>query len=662
MDKLEGTSMDLIKMNVEKLKELFPNVVTEGKINFEVLKELLGEEVDDSKEKYQLSWKGKLNSIKLAQTPSSATLRPDVESSEDWDKTKNLYIQGDNLEVLKQLQKTYFNKIKMIYIDPPYNTGNDFIYHDDFRDSLQNYKQQTEQSSSSNPESNGRFHTDWLNMMYPRLLLAKNLLKNDGVIFISIDENEVNTLKFICNEIFGETNFVAELIWSAGRKNDSKHISISHEYILCYFKSAQYIKDNNIIWRERKQGLDDIYTKYNSLKKEFGIDTAGIEKELKLWFKGLPDVHPAKDHSHYSRVDENGIYFADNISWPGGGGPKYDILHPVTKKPVKIPSRGWLTNEENMMDWINQGRVAFGKDENSVPTLKSYLKDRELSVPYSVFYKDGRASSKRLASLMGDKVFENPKDEEIIQRLIEFSGTEEDDIVMDFFSGSGTTAHALFLANINQKVNRNFILVQLPELIDPNRGTEKSRKVAKNAVKLLDSLNTPHNLCEIGKERIRRSGKKINNEYIKKHTTLFSSNEKFNFDYGFKVFTLDSTNLQTWVNEDKLTEDNLFNYSKDIFKPDRSKKDILYEIMLKYGVFDMKVTEVNVNEKTLYQVGKKYMIVCLEDEITLGDINAIAELKPKTVIFKESGFSNDNDKINAVYNLEKAGVEDIKCI
>ena len=317
-------------------------------------------------------------------------------------------------------------------------------------------------------------------MIYSRLVVARNLLSPDGVIFISIDENEVNTLKSIGDELFGSENFVAELIWSAGRKNDSKYISVSHEYILCYFKDLGYVKDHKIIWREQKQGLLDIYTEYNRLKLLYNDNYELIQKGLNSWYKNLPDGHPAKDHSHYNKVDKKGGYFASDISWPGGGGPKYDVLHPMTHKPVRVPSRGWLTNQQAMEKWIADGRVNFGKDEIYVPTLKSYLHEHEYGVPYSVFYKDGRAASKRLAALMGEKVFENSKDEEIIEKIIEFCGTNCGDIIMDFFSGSGTTAHALFLANAKQSKNRKFIMVQLSELIDPNEEkTERSKKVAK---------------------------------------------------------------------------------------------------------------------------------------------------------------------------------------
>lgn len=452
-NKLELSSVDGTQLNLEALYQIAPFCFTEVKddktgelrhvVNFKTLRQLLGDNVvEDADEMYQFTWPGKQEARREAARPTNKTLRPVVEDSVDWDNTQNLYIEGDNLEVLKLLQKSYMGKVKMIYIDPPYNTGNDFVYDDDFAVSQDDYDlfagnvDELGNRYRKNTETNGRFHSDWCSMIYSRLLIARSLLKEDGVIFMSIDENEVSNFRSIADEVFNERNFIAELVWAAGRKNDSKHISISHEYILAYFKNADYIQEHKIIWREKKQGLNDIYTQYEKLKKQFGEDCASIESELKKWYKGLPANHPAKDHAHYNKVDSKGIFFASDISWPGGGGPKYEVLHPITNKPVKIPSRGWITSEENMKEWIKQGKVSFAETENGVPTLKSYLRESEYAVPYSVFYQDGRAASKRLATLMGDKVFENPKDEEIIQRLIEISASEEDDIVLDFFSGS----------------------------------------------------------------------------------------------------------------------------------------------------------------------------------------------------------------------------------
>ena len=666
MDKLKMHSVNKVDENIAKIGKLFPNCVTERKnengeveyaVDFDMLRqELSSVVVEGNEERYQFTWPDKKKAILAANAPISATLRPCREDSVDFDTTQNLYIEGDNLDVLKLLQETYLGKIKMIYIDPPYNTGNDFIYNDDFAVSVGEYLANSGQYDIEgnrlqfNVESNGRFHTDWLNMIYPRLKLARDLLTDDGVIFISIDENEVNTLKNICDEIFGTANFIAQLIWAAGRKNDSKHISISHEYILCYFRNAEYIRDNNIIWREKKRGLEDIYAEYSSLRKQYGSDNTSVEKGLKLWYKNLPDGHPAKDHAHYCRVDNKGIFFADNISWPGGGGPKYDILHPLTGKPVKIPSRGWLTNETTMKQWIAQGRVEFGKDENAVPTLKSYLKDRELAVPYSVFYKDGRAASKRLATLLGDKVFENPKDEEIIQRIISFCNTNDDDIILDFFSGSATTAHSVFLANVEQKKHRKFILVQLPEIIDPKTATsEKSRKVLNNAVALLDSMHRPHNICEIGKERIRRAGKKI-----KEENPLTTQD----LDVGFRVLKLDSSNMKdVYYTSDAYTRD-MFDMLADNIKEDRTPEDLLFQVMLDLGIpLSSKIEESVIAGKKVFKVEGNYLIACFDSNLTEETITAIAQQHPYYFVMRDSSMANDSvatnfEQIFATYSPE----------
>ncbi len=578
-----------------------------------------------------------------ANKPIRKTLRPCKEESVNWDSTENLYIEGDNLEVLKLLQESYLGKVKMIYIDPPYNTGNDFIYRDDFKQSAAEYDEDSGAYDEDgnrmfkNTDTNGRFHSDWCSMIYSRLMLARNLLTKDGAIFISIDENEVNTLKSICDEVFGASNFVAELIWSAGRKNDSKYISVSHEYILCYFKDSLWIKEHKILWREKKQGLEDIYAEYNRLKKQYGEDYTSIEKGLKGWYKSLPDGHPAKDHSHYCRVDQNGIFFADNISWPGGGGPKYQILHPVTQKPVKIPSRGWLTNETTMKEWIAQGRVEFGKDENCVPTLKSYLKDREYSVPYSVFYKDGRAASKRLATLMGDKVFENPKDEEIIQRIIQFCGTDDGDIILDFFSGSATTAHAMFLADITQSKQRKFILVQIPEAIDPQKeGSEKAKKVARSAVCLLDSMGVSHNICEIGKERIRRAAKKLAEEH-----------PDAKFDGGFRVLKLDDTNMKDVYYAPADYQQNFLDQLESNIKENRNDLDLLFGCLLEWGLpLSLPYQSEKIEGCTVHNYNDGDLIACFDENIPDSVIKEIAKRQPLRVVFRDSGFVGSPAKIN----------------
>ncbi|MCH3955084.1 MAG: site-specific DNA-methyltransferase [Eubacterium sp.] len=652
MDKMRMESEDIQQENVAKIAALFPNCVTEARdedghlkkaINFELLKQMLSDSVIDGDEAYEFTWVGKKASIVEANRPIRKTLRPVKEDSVNWDTTENLYIEGDNLEVLKLLQESYLGKVKMIYIDPPYNTGNDFIYNDDFKVSSEEYADESGQVDEEgnrmfkNTDSNGRFHSDWCSMVYSRLLVARNFLTSDGVIFISIDENESGTLKLICDEVFGESNFIAQLVWSAGRKNDSKYISVSHEYIFCYFKDAQFIKDHNIVWRERKEGLNDIYAEFDSLKKLYGTDYERIKNELRNWYKNLPDSSPAKEHAHYNKVDERGIYFSDNISWPGGGGPKYNLLHPVTGKPVKIPSRGWLTNEKTMHEWIKQGRVDFGKNETYVPTLKSYLKDREYTVPYSVFYKDGRASSKRLATLMGDKVFENPKDEEIIQRLIEMCGTDDGDIVMDFFSGSATTAHAVFLANLHQNKRRKFILVQLPETIDPSKSTaERSKKVAKNAIALLDSIDKPHNICEIGKERIRRAAKKIHED-----------NPDATFDDGFRVLKLDDTNMNdVYYAAGDYTQDLVSRLESNV-KPDRTDLDLLFGCLLDWGLpLSLPYTSETIDGCMVHTYNDGDLIACFDENVPESVIKTIAKRQPLRAVFRDSSFASSPEKIN----------------
>ena len=660
MNHMKFESPDMTAQNIDRIAALFPNCITEmlddehstpekkvykRAVNFELLKQMLSPDVVDGDEAYEFTWVGKKAAIVEANKPIRKTLRPCVAESKDWDTTENLYIEGDNLEVLKLLQESYLGKVKMIYIDPPYNTGNDFLYRDDFAMSSDEYSEESGATDDAgnrmfkNTDTNGRFHSDWCSMIYSRLLLSRNLLTSDGVIFISIDENEVNTLKAICDEVFGASNFIAELIWSAGRKNDSKYISVSHEYILCYFKDALWVKEHKILWREKKQGLSDIYAEYEHLKKIYGEDCTSIEKELKGWYKSLPDGHPAKDHSHYCRVDKNGIFFADNISWPGGGGPKYQVLHPVTQKPVKIPSRGWLTNEATMKEWIAQGRVEFGKDENGVPTLKSYLKDREYSVPYSVFYKDGRAASKRLATLMGDKVFENPKDEEIIQRIIQFCGTDDGDIILDFFSGSATTAHAMFLADAEQNKHRKFILVQLPETIDPQKeASEKAKKVAQNAVNLLDTIGVPHNICEIGKERIRRAGDKIKSE---------SPITTQDLDIGFRVLKLDDTNMKdVYYAPDDYDQGMLAGLESNI-KDDRTDLDLLFGCLIDWGLpLSLPYKSEQIDGCTVHTYNDGDLIACFDTNIPESVVKEIAQRKPLRAVFRDSGFASSPEKIN----------------
>jgi adenine-specific DNA-methyltransferase len=649
MEKLSQETVNFTEKNIDRIAALFPSAITETKdadgklkraVNFEQLKQLLTDEVVDGDECYEFTWVGKKQSIIEGNRPIRKNLRPCKEESKNWDTTENLYIEGDNLDVLKLLQNSYLNKVKMIYIDPPYNTGNDFIYRDNFKVSKEDYEEELglfdeeENRLFKNTETNGRYHSDWCSMMYPRLQLARNLLTDDGVIFISIDDNEVHNLRKICDEVFGEENLIAQLVWSAGRKNDSKLISVSHEYLLCYVKSITLLKEQGIIWRERKAGLEDIYKEEKALRKKHGADYVSMTKELKDWYRNLPNGHPAKDHKHYCVLDDRGIYFPSDISWPGGGGPKYEIVNPANGIAARIPSRGWLTKKETMLKWIEQGKVDFG-EAGSVPCLKSYLSDREYSVPYSVFYQDGRASSKRIMAMFGAKVFENPKDEEIILRLINFSTSVKNSIILDFFSGSATTAHAVMQLNAEDGGNRKFIMVQLPEETDPKSEAYKAGY---------------KNICEIGKERIRRAGKKIEEELKAKSTKgdLFEGDKEVKMvDTGFRVLKVDSTNMKdVFYSPSQYNQQMLLDLESNI-KDDRTDIDLLYGVLLEWGVpLSLPHITEKIGGKDVHFVNDTDLVACFEEHVPEEVIREIARRKPLRVVFRDSSFRNSPDKIN----------------
>ena len=641
MEMLKGISLDLKEENLNRLKEIFPEVFEEGKIDFEELRLLLGDNVEEKEERYEFNWNGKRDAIRIAQTPSTGTLRPDKDSSKNWDDTENLYIEGDNLEVLKLLQKSYFGKVKMIYIDPPYNTGKDFIYKDNFRDNIANYKEITSQTTKANPETNGRYHTDWLNMMYPRLKLARNLLRDDGVIFISIDENEQLNLKILCNYIFGEENFAGEIVWKNSSKNDQAYISIQHEYIICYTKNKNCNKGD---WKEKKEGLDEIFKAFEKMKKELNSDWDEIHKRAILWYKQFSEANPIFSSKHYNWMDANGVYFPADISGPNYGQYRYDVIHPVTGKICKQPASGWRFPKETMLERISNGLVHFGKDETTIPNNKVYLKDTQFQSLTSIKYKDGRVASKELEKLMDGKVFTNPKDLNLLNLLFDAIGVDDNDLVLDFFSGSATTAHTVMQMNVNMTGNVKYIMIQLPEQTD-----EKS-EAYKAGYK---------NICEIGKERIRRAGDKIVSENKDKEGIE-------NLDIGFKVFKLDSSNLKSWDSSMENLEQNLLSMETNL-KKDRSNEDLLYEILLKSGIkLTAKIEEIKVGYNTLYNIGCGALLVCLDDKITQDVIDEIPKHKSPymetKVIFKEAGFMSDAAKINAIQNLKQFQIEDVRSV
>ncbi len=677
IQEMDSKSMDIVAENIGKLKELFPDAIVEGKVDFEALKGLLGNSVESREERYSFTWNGKSKARMLAQSSSTATLRPCKEESVDWDTTKNLLIEGDNLEVLKLLQKSYHKKVKMIYIDPPYNTGKDFVYKDNFKDNIANYKEITGQvdgegrNLSSNPETNGRFHTDWLNMMYPRLKLARNLLQDDGVVMVSIDDAEFANLKELCCEIFGEENFVATLIWEKGRKNDAKLISVGHEYILVFAKKKSFLQQRNVRWRETKPGAKEILDEYLRLRKLFKDDNLAVEKGIREFYASLPAKHPSKKHVRYNKVDDNGVWRDDNMSWPGGGGPTYDVIHPDTGIACAVPEGGWRYGTiEKMEEMIRIGKVVFRDDHTEPPIRKTYLvevdnvdtqddedavdddnEDLPIQVAGSYFYRSALQASNELVQLFGKKVFNNPKDREVLARWIGYVGTKDDDIVIDFFAGSGTTGHAVLDLNLSNDSSIRYILVQLPETILPKS------KGAKPAISFLKDLGRPCVVSELTKERLRRVANNIREQ-----------NPSYRGDLGFKVFKLDSTNIKPWELDFDFTERDLEDQISNI-KNGREEVDVLYEILLKYGLdLTLPVTEHLIEGKRVFNIGKGELIVCLSDDITLDAVIGIANLKdelnPKVmrVVFKDAGFEDDVVKTNALQILKQAGIKEVRSL
>lgn len=613
MEKMTGESLDLTQENIKRLKELFPEVLTEKKIDFDKLRLILGDEVEASPERYEFRWNGKNEAIKLSQTPSMGTLRPDKESSKNWDTTENLYIEGDNLEVLKLLQKGYFGKIKMIYIDPPYNTGKDFIYKDNFRDNIANYKEITNQSTKANPETNGRFHTDWLNMIYARVKLARNLLMEDGFFAVSIADEEVFNLKKILDEIFGECNFRNNLLVRRYDKNINnqftdkglKTLNVGSEYILIYSKSEKSLL--NAVYREasderKSQGYwKSFWNDADRPTMRYNILNVLIEDGQWKWRKEVAD----EAVNNYNCYIQN---YSDKMTLE-------DYWMSTGEKLKFIRRRDGLNGKNKGVEhWVAPSKgILRSSNWNDLLVSESISK-------YGLS-------------------FSSPKNPKLIKELVQML-TNEDDIIIDFFSGSASTAHAIFDLNNENFSSRKFILVQIPE----------KTKEASDAFK-----QGYLNICEIGKERIRRVGDKIVEE--------FSNNR---IDIGFKVFKLDDSNIKTWDPNTRDLENTLFNSVQNL-KEDRTQEDLLYELMLKMGIeLTAKIEEVNVDGKIIYNIQSGGLVICLEDEITKEVIDYIPNLKSPfidmKVVFKEYGFKSDANKLNAIQNLKQHGILDVRSV
>lgn len=609
MDNLRMQSSNGVEDNITKIAQLFPDCVTEtvdersGQpkhlIDFEKLKQNLSDSViSERAERYQFTWPDKSKAILLANSPINATLRPCREDSVDFDNTQNLYIEGDNLDVLKCLKETYLHKVKMIYIDPPYNTGNDFVYEDDFAQSSEEYLANSGQFDEqgnrmfTNAESNGRFHTDWLNMIYPRLKVARDLLTDDGVIFISIDDNEVENLRKVCDEVFGESNCIAQLIWEKKYTiaNDAKYFSDVHDYILCYSKKKEF----------------------------FHIGKLPRTAQMNAAYKN-PDNHP------------KGPWKATPLHARSGSDSNANFSYTFKNGVVFTPPTGRFSaySKETLKAMDDNNEIWFGKDGKSIPSRKTFLCDLKNDgvVPRTIIsYSEGghnHEADEEMKKLMEKKVFTSPKPTKLLHLLLTLGNTNKEAIILDFFSGSATTAHAVMRLNSEDGGNRKFIMVQLPEKTD-----EKS-EAFKAGYK---------NICEIGKERIRRAGKKIKEE---------SPSTTQDLDTGFRVLKLDSTNMQDiYYSPKDISQADLFSQVDNV-KPDRTGEDLLFQVMLERGAtLDSKIETTTVAGKTIYNVAEGYLVACFDPNVTDDVVKSIAQMQPAYAVLRDTSMKDDSTATN----------------
>ena len=597
---------DGAELNLDALYKIAPSCFTEAKgddgevrrvVDFNKLRLLLGDNaVEDTPEVYDFTWVGKRAALQEAVAPINKTLRPCPEESVDWDKTQNLYIEGDNLEVLKLLQNSYMGKVKMIYIDPPYNTGNDFVYHDDFTQSAEEYDESNRDEEGNryrrNTDSNGRFHSDWCSMIYTRLMVARSLLTDNGVIFISIDENEIQNMRKITDEVFGESNFISQLGWQKvySPKNQARYFSNDYEFVLCYCKNIS----------------------------SFSINLLPRTEAMNARYKN-PDNDPRGDWKAGDCVG-NGVRSQGY----------YDVVSPKTGKVFNVPQgKHWVYARDNMMKMIEDNRIWFGKDGNSFPAVKQFLSDVTGRRPSSLLmyedYGHTDMAKKDLIKLFKDLEnvpFDTPKPVKLI-KMLSIIGSDKEDIVLDFFSGSATTAQAIMELNEETQSNRKFILVQMPEIIDDNPG----------AIKI--GLN---NIAEVGKERIRRAGKTI-----KEENPLTAQD----LDTGFRVFKCDSSNYKDVAFAPKDYTQDMLAGLLDNIKEDRTDLDLLFDCMLRWGVeLSLPLSTTKVDGCTIHNVNDGDLVACFDGNVTEAVIDAIADLSPLRVVFRDSSFNETAQKMN----------------
>ena len=661
---MDGKSLDIAEDKKQQLKQLFPEVFSEDQIDFEKLKLALGEDSLAGAERYELNWPGKYEAFKEIQKQTTATLIPDREGSVNFDTSENIFIEGENLEVLRVLQKSYYGKIKMIYIDPPYNTGNDhFVYPDDFAERREEYEKRSgikdengflnkQDLWKKNTKENGQFHSVWLSMMYPRLYLARNLLREDGIIFISIDDTEEPNLRLVLDSIYGSENYLGSLVIDRNRKNDARFFSIGHEYMLVYAKNKQLIIDRDIWLREPKEGIDQARSLFRKLVKKHSENWDNIQEEWRSFFREIPKSSPVKKLGRYAKVGPRGPYRDDgNISWPGGSGPKYEVLHPETGKPCKVPDGGWrYSKPERFWEEVNAGRVVFGPDETTLPRQIRYLFDSDGQVMQSVFYSYAQTATMDFIELMGARVFDNPKYWKDIARMIRYT-TADSDIILDFFSGSGTTAHAVLNLNAEEGTSRRFICVQMPEEVPEGSDAQK------------EGYST---IADIAKDRIRKVMEVIEQTNSKDPGSpeLFQEHSKQDDNLGFKSFRLSYSNFKTWQSdiEGKDAILDQLDAFQDRLKEQDSEGLLVYELLLKSGLpLTAKIetrTGIHEEEEFQYNLVEDGVMLLALSAFNSTLISEIIKIAPQTVVTLDSLFEGDDAFMtNTHLQLQEVGID-----
>jgi adenine-specific DNA-methyltransferase len=608
------------------LRAAFPEAMRDGKIDFDTLRRSLGDWVEPGPERFGLTWPGKAECSRVIQEPSIGTLAPMPDDSVGSEATENVIIEGDNLEVLKLLQKAYYGQVKMIYIDPPYNTGKDFIYPDNYHEGLADYLRfsgQTDEEGvklAANAETDGRYHSKWLSMMYPRLFLARNLLRDDGFSFVSIDDHEVHNLRAAMNEIYGEENFVACMVWQGGRLNDSKLVSSGHDYILIYARNLSHITAEDIRWQERKDGLEDVYKAIDAIRAEVGDNFDEGRKKLTAWFRGLPDGNRAKDHDHYNHLDGRGAYYHDNISSPNY---RENLIYDY--RGYAPPENGWRYERATMDRLYDEGRLAMPDDKSKRIAVKRYLHETETWTPSSVFYRDRRGARRVVETLLeisAKGLFDFPKDHGVLGKLIA-TVTTGDDLVLDFFAGSGSTAHAVMAENEKDGQQRRFMLVQLPEPVE----SEQYPTIAA-----------------ITRQRVRAAGHELRSPMLGDRV----------LDTGFRAYSLAASNFSVW--DSTTTAEDLerqLEMSIEHMTADATEQSVLTELLLKAGyALTSPVARVEFADMTGYSVADGALLICLARSLSIEAVEAMAALDPAMIVVLDAGFGDSDElKVNALQTV-----------